>query len=248
MQNLYKLLFITVMGLLIFCPVFAQEPKSTVSPASSPTPIKDTDPAILEEFLTQRKKDFAVQFPMSTVYAGDTITVGIETTRFLAQSNGNLMHPIKWKVITGGEIIEGDGTPQIKVKTDIASSKLSVSLEIVGFYGIESATDTGEIALLEKPKAALFSELKYESSKNDRDVEAYFQKFFTELMENQTAKGRIIIHYKKNNVGANIEKLIKNYAREKNLSMSKIEIVRIRDNDTRIRYFIVPPGASAPMN
>lgn len=183
---------------------------------------------------------------MGNVYAGETINVRVDTSVFLTTSSGNLMYPIRWE-IKGGKIISGGDTPEIEVKVDENSSKLFARVEVVEFFGVESAFASDEIDILKRPEAALFAELKYKSSKDDQNITTKLKEISENLKKQSDSKGLIIIRVKKKDTAGKIENLITKYARENNLDIKNITIKRVSDKQNIIRFYTVPSGAEIPL-
>lgn len=192
------------------------------------------------------ESDFTVKFPLGAVTAGQTIEISVIARASLL--NARLSnYPIEWSV-TNGTIIEGQGTPKIKVETDEMSETLTARVEISDIY-IETIIASGTIELKKKPqvlKAILFAEFRY-SSRNDKDVQKKFQAFVNELNNNPSARGYVFIQPKNAKDAERIEKIIEDYGKKIDFDILRITIRRgVNNNKNIVRFYVVPPGAKTP--
>lgn len=192
------------------------------------------------------KSDFTVKFPLGSVTAGQTIEISIISRWSLLNSRLS-SYPIKWSV-TNGEIIEGQGTPTIKVKTDEGSETLTARVEILDIY-IEPVIASGTIEFKKKSEvleAVLYDELRFTSLK-DKYVRARFQAFVNELNNKPSARGYIFIQSKNAKSAEKIEEVIGDYGKKIGFDMLRITIRRgMHNNINIVGFYVVPPGAKTP--
>lgn len=170
-----------------------------------------------------------------------------ETMTFTANvSGGSASNPTYNWTVSSGTIIEGQGTPVIRVATtqDMAGSTVTATVEVGGICEEceRTRSASGEITTL--PVARIIDEFNVLS--ND-DVKARIDNLYIELNNNPSARG-YIINYGTDREIARRERQINEAIRFKRYDASRITMVRGGDQGTGIRtvVYLVPAGATDP--
>jgi hypothetical protein len=149
-----------------------------------------------------------------------------------------------WSV-TSGTIIEGQGTPAIRVQTtpEMAGTNVTATVNVGGLCETcpeRSASETGIVAA-----PATFREADTFGVLPNDEVRGRLDAFFTELQNDPTATG-VIINYGSNRDVTRRETLIRNHINFRNFDATRITFVRGEGTELRTRLFTVPAGATPP--
>jgi hypothetical protein len=181
--------------------------------------------------------------PAGTVNAGETIT-------FTANVSGGGATNVTydWSV-TSGTIIEGQGTPVIRVATtaDMAGQSTTATVRIGGVCE-ECPKEASETATFtERPGTPDNQEVDEFGVLSADDVRTRLDSYFVALQNNPNAQGYIFNYGTARDV-ARRETLIRNHIRFRNFDASRITFVRGDTNGgtLRTRLVLSPAGAPTP--
>ncbi len=187
--------------------------------------------------------------PTLSVTGPAGVTAPGETMTFTANVAGGTSETITYEwTVDNGTIIEGQGTPVIRVATtaDLAGQNVTATVTISGTGLCEQCEKArSETAAVESiPSCRDIDEFGVLA--ND-EVRARLDSFFVELQNNPTATGYIINYGKARDV-ARRETLIRNHIRFRNFDASRIILLRGDQNGgmLRTRFVLCPSGAPAP--
>lgn len=179
--------------------------------------------------------------PSTVTNAGDVIT-------FTANVSGGGSTTYNWTV-SGGTIIEGQGTPVIRVQTtrEMAGQSVTATLNI-GNTGNDpscncptTATGTGSVAPIQGPRLVD----TFEVLPND-EVKARIDAFFRELSNDPTATGTIINYGTDKEVAARIRQ-INTAIKFLKYDPSRVTFVRGGNQPgIRTQLYVVPAGVQQP--
>ncbi len=149
-----------------------------------------------------------------------------------------------WSV-TSGTIIEGQGTPSIRVQTtpEMAGTNVTATVTIGGLCETcpqTSDSETGIVAAL--PTFSLIDTLEVLPAD---EVRARLDAFFTQLQNDPTATAVIITDGSNRDVTRR-ETLIRNHINFRNQDPNRFTFVRGTGTELRTRLFVVPAGATPP--
>jgi hypothetical protein len=187
--------------------------------------------------------------PTLSVTGPAGVTAPGETMTFTANVAGGTSETLTYNwTVDNGTIIEGQGTPVIRVATtaDLAGQSVRAEVTISGADLCEecpkTASETAAIASI--PECRDVDEFGVLA--ND-DVKTRFDSFFIELQNNPDATGYIINYGTARDVTRR-EKLIRDYIVFRKLDGSRINFLRGDENGgtLRTRFVLCPPGAPAP--
>ncbi|MDQ3179723.1 MAG: hypothetical protein M3Q33_04305 [Acidobacteriota bacterium] len=186
--------------------------------------------------------------PTVSVTGPSEITKPGDTMTFTANVSGgtNCEATYNWTV-SQGEIIDGQGTPVIRVQTTEAMAGGNITATVnIGCACPGCAKSASETAGIEAPKPGPEERDRFKTLSND-DVKARIQNFYIELNNNPNAQG-YIINYGSEKEIARREKQIRDAIRFLKLDASRVTIVRGGDNGSGVEtvFFIVPAGAEPP--
>lgn len=177
------------------------------------------------------------------------LTVPDVSQSFTANVSNPGSYPFKYDwSISGGDIIEGQGTSSIKVvqPSELGGDNLTATVELKGLpkhCESTSASETAVICACATPTqtdefSGSFSQVKNENLDN----------FAKLLKENPTSQGTIIWYSKrnlsKNIVEQEIQKVTEYLTKEHNIEKARIVIKTSLFNKDLVTFFIVPAGAS----
>jgi len=178
--------------------------------------------------------------PAGVTNAGETMT-------FTANVSGGSGETVTYTwTVDRGTIIEGQGTPVIRVATteDMAGGSVTATVDIGGICDqcdTRASETAGIAATIEANQVDEFGPLA-----ND-DVKARVQNFYVELNNNPSAQGYIINYGTARQIAAR-EKQIRDAIRFLRLDASRITMVRGGETggDVRTVFYVVPAGATPP--
>lgn len=180
--------------------------------------------------------------PPESIYPGDMMT--FVTVISSAGYQPNVTY--NWSV-SNGTIVEGQGTPIIKVST--AGLQLTYVTATVYVGGLcpscqSTASQSGFISELSVP--IIVQEI--EGPEPFLATQNRVENFFKELAKNPSARGTIINYGTDKEVAYRINDIIKaGKSLDYNINIKKIRFVRGgSDPGIRTRFFIVPPNADEP--
>jgi len=150
----------------------------------------------------------------------ETVNFSISTYNFEKPNDYSLM----WK-ISAGEIVRGQGTDKITVKSKESDLKrVTAFVEVSGLpYPCQKISSaTAEF------RRKLYLTDSFEQASNG-DIKARLDGYSVELQNNPTAKGYIIVYGNRSQANRDLERrmqLINNYLRFRRLDVSRITLVR----------------------
>ena len=152
--------------------------------------------------------------------------------------------------ISGGEIIEGQGTRVIKIlEPEIFTGKsFTATVEVIGLpkeCKIVNASETFAIAILHSHRRV--DEFSMSASQIDK---ARLDNLFIEIQNNPLAVAYIFERFERktsqNVIKRKIQKITDYLMKEKRIEKDRFVISTAISDDNLTQYFIVPPGASPP--
>ncbi|MBC7795714.1 MAG: hypothetical protein H7Z37_02445 [Pyrinomonadaceae bacterium] len=150
-----------------------------------------------------------------------------------------------WSV-SAGKIIEGQGTPVIKVIQPDAGANITVTVEVKGFPEDCPNTSSETAATIGCGLLDSSDEFSLDARRIDK---ARLDSFFTELQNNPNDQGYIIERFKSNTSKAVIkQKLAKisSYIKMRGFDPTRITVIHDLADENRTQFFRVPPGATPP--
>ena len=176
--------------------------------------------------------------PAGVVAPGETMT-------FTANVSGGSGETVTYNwTVTSGTIIEGQGTPVIKVATtpEMAGTSVTASL-VIGGVCDSCKKDASETAAI-TPKPTPQDVDDFGPLQNDV-IRGRLDNFFQQLQNNPSAQG-LIINYGAAKDVAKREKLIRDHIAFRNQDASRFTFTRGDGTEIRTRLILVPAGADAP--
>ncbi|MDQ3713597.1 MAG: hypothetical protein M3388_15430 [Acidobacteriota bacterium] len=187
--------------------------------------------------------------PTLSVTGPADVTAPGQTMTFTANVSGGTSESITYNwTVDRGTIIEGQGTPSIRVATtaDMAGQSVRAEVTISG-VGLceECPRNASETAAVASPPSN--REIDEFGVLAPDDVRTRLDSFFVELQNDPTATGYIINYGTARDV-ARRETLIRNHIAFRNFDASRINLVRGGENDRvlRTRFVLSPSGATPP--
>jgi hypothetical protein len=188
--------------------------------------------------------------PTLSVTGPSEVTAPGGTMTFTANLSGGNQEGItySWSV-SAGSIVEGQGTPSIRVQVPSDGSVTNVTATI-NIGGTQTAcncdTEASETAGVAPPARITTDVDEFTNLAND-DVRQRLDAFFATLQSDPTAQGYIINYGTPRNVTRR-ETLIRNHINFRGFDASRITFVNGGDNaeGIRTRLVLVPAGAEAP--
>ena len=174
------------------------------------------------------------------------VTAPGETMTFTANVSGGSGEAVtyNWDV-SSGTIVEGQGTPVIKVATtpEMAGGNVTATVTIGGIC--QDCTDnkrseTGSIASI-----PVNQEIDDFGKEPNDQIKSRLDNFFTVLQNNPSAQG-FVINYGADKDVAKREKLIRDYIVFRSQDPSRFTFIRGGGADIRTRLVLNPSGAVAP--
>ncbi len=168
-----------------------------------------------------------------------------ETMTFTANVSGGSGEAVtyNWSV-SAGTIVEGQGTPVIKVATtpEMAGGNVTATVDIGGVCEecLRTKSETGVIDTI--PKAEEIDDFGKEP--NDQ-IKSRLDAYFSRLQNNPSAQG-YIFNYGATKDVVKREKLIRDYITFRSQDASRFTFVRGEGADIRTRLVLVPSGAVTP--
>jgi hypothetical protein len=179
--------------------------------------------------------------PAGVTNAGETMTF---TANVSGGSQANVTYD--WAV-SSGTIIEGQGTPVIRVATtrEMVGTTVEATVTIGGIC--EECPDKTGTARAQIPEGIEFREVDRFNVLSNDDVKARVQNFFVELANDPTAQGYIINYGTARDITRR-EKQINDAIRFLRLDRSRITMVRGGETGGEVRtvFYVVPAGATPP--
>jgi len=184
-----------------------------------------------------------VSGPVGSVPPGETIT-------FTANVSGGTQTTVTYNwTVSSGTIIEGQGTPVIRVATTADMAGTSVTAKVtIGGVCEACPTEAEETVRLDDAPIIQINRLVDEFGVVAADdVRTRLDSFFVELQNNPTAQGYIINYGRARDV-ARRETLIRNHIAFRNFDASRITFIRGGDNGGTLntRLVLSPSGAPTP--
>jgi hypothetical protein len=148
--------------------------------------------------------------------------------------------------VSQGDIIEGQGTPVIRVQTTeaMAGGNITATVTLGGVCTCDrSASETGGI---DRPIVDRRETDRFRTLSND-DVRARIDNLYIELNNDPTAQGYIINYGTARQIAAR-ERQIRNAISFRRLDASRVTLVRGGDDGSGVEsvIFVVPSGAEPP--
>ena len=177
--------------------------------------------------------------PAGVTTPGDTMT-------FTANVSGGSGEAVtyNWDV-SAGTIVEGQGTPAIRVATtpEMGGSNVTATVTISGVC--ESCPKTAsETAAIEAGTPLIIEVDDFGKQPNDQ-IRGRLDSYFSQLQNNPSAQG-YIINYGPDREVAKREKLIRDHIAFRGQDASRFTFVRGEGTEIRTRLVLVPSGATPP--
>jgi hypothetical protein len=182
--------------------------------------------------------------PSSIIVSGGGVVRPGEILTFTANVIGGTQENITYNwTVSQGRIIEGQGTPVIRVSTEgLEKTDVVAKVEIGGLCPDcpNTAQEIGSVT--EKPGISPFDE--FGVAPND-DVRGRLDNFFVALRNDPTATGYIVIDGPKKEADKR-EALIRNHIRFRKFDANRITIVRGDTSAPRVytKFYVIPAGRS----
>lgn len=176
--------------------------------------------------------------PATTIAPGESMT-------FTANVSGGSGETVTYNwTVSAGTIIEGQGTPVIRVATtpEMAGSNVTATVEIGGVCEECRKTDSETAPIAPNPEPIEVDDFGKEP--NDQ-IRGRLDSFFTQLQNNPSAQA-YIINYGSNRDVATREKLIRNHITLRGQDASRFTFLRGEGTEIRTRFVLVPSGATPP--
>jgi hypothetical protein len=173
------------------------------------------------------------------------ITTPGETMTFTANVSGGSGETVTYNwTVSAGTIIEGQGTPAIRVATtpEMAGGNVTATVNIEGVCEscLKSANETA--GLETTPTNIEVDDIGKEP--NDQ-IRTRLDNFFSQLQNNPSAQGYVITYGPAREV-AKREKLIRDHIAFRNQDASRFVFIRGEGTDIRTRLVLNPSGAPVP--
>lgn len=169
-----------------------------------------------------------------------------EMAAFTAQVNGDKGQTIYNWSVNRGTVLEGQGTPSINVDTsDLESGTVTATLEIRnGCPTCGDMTASASVIIESDRKPFLVDKFK---RANCEDVLARMDYFLTQMQNDPSATGYIIIYGKSRRI-VSAEREARNWIKIRRFDPSRIIFVRGGGSgeQAEIELWLVPPGANPP--
>lgn len=186
--------------------------------------------------------------PTLTVTGPSEITAPGGVMTFTANLSGGSSEDYTYNwTVTAGEIIEGQGTPSIRVQTtaDMAGQNVTATVEVRSATCTtcnRSESETG--AIQPRPTAR---EVNSFGPATPDEIKAQLDPFFIELNSDPTSQG-YIINYGTDKDITRREKQIRDAIKFRKYDINRVTFVRGGDTGEgiRTRFLIVPAGAEPP--
>lgn len=154
----------------------------------------------------------------------------------------------KWSV-HNGEILEGQGTPTIKVlqKQESIGENLTATVEFLGLPKGCERSESGTAPMCECVTSILIDEFSEPISQIDK---ARIDNIFTVLENDPTAQLFVILAYKENTSQKKIrkrEQKIFNSLTKSGIERAGITLIKGSTDADVIRFYIVPAGGEPPI-
>lgn len=143
-----------------------------------------------------------------------------------------------------GEIISGQGTPNVRIKTILDS--LNVTVEIQGMP--QNCPNTvGEGFVIDRPHSIVIDEFSISVTRIDK---ARLDYLASHLINDPNFTGYIFEYYEKKNskraIKQKSQRIIDYLVKVKGIKKNRIILQNISDEKNITRFFVVPPGAITP--
>ena len=184
--------------------------------------------------------------PTLTVTGPPSVTVPGDTMTFTANVSGGNGEAVTYNwTVTSGTIIEGQGTPVVRVATtpEMAGGNVTATVNIGGVCDEckKDASETGSIANSPQPEQVD----NFGAIKNDQ-LRSRLDDYFARLQSNPSAQGYIINYGPARDV-AKRETLMRNHIAFRGQDPSRFTFVRgSEEPEVRTTLFLVPAGATPP--
>ncbi len=194
-----------------------------------------------------RAQDKKPECPSITVTGPAGITQQGEKFRFSGAVEGNLPRNVAFEwAVSGGKIVDGQGTLNIKVDADWKDgASVTATLEVIGLPEGCPTSDSETAGATGGLEAVFIEEF---GKRPKADIEARLRKFFVELANNPNSQG-YIVNYGADKEIRSREQLIVKYVAFRRFDRSRITIVRGGTHASGTVYtklYRVPPGAENP--
>lgn len=181
--------------------------------------------------------------PAGTSNPGETIT-------FTANVSGGSGETITYNwTVSSGTIVEGQGTPVIRVATPSDAFGQTITAEVTIGGVCEECPKVRSVTagLTERPAEIVNREVDEFGAQSNDEIRGRLDNFFVALQNDPAAQG-YIINYGPAREVARRETLMRNHIRFRNFDASRITFVRGDDNGGTIRTRLVlsPSGAPTP--
>lgn len=178
--------------------------------------------------------------PSQVLMSGEAATFTAVVSGYQGKINYN------WTV-TAGTIVEGQGTPSIKVDTTgLEGANITATLTIVGNWcPVCDNTTVSAIAVVESiPKPVLIEKF---TRPNCEYVLMQMDNYMTHLQNDPSSVGYVIIYGKRGAVSF-AEREMRNWTKTRNFDATRIVFTRGGGNNQKaeIELWLLPPGAEPP--
>jgi hypothetical protein len=145
-------------------------------------------------------------------------------------------------VVSFGEIDSGQGSDTIHLLAREAGKvTATVRIDNVWFEPIEQSCTT---AIYSPPKARLISDFR---AYNIEYVQMMLESYLSELRNDPTATGQIVVQGRNALDAARLERIVRNRMKVVRFDPGRVNIVRGNNTSLgRLEYWLIPPGAQPP--
>lgn len=196
-----------------------------------------------------RSQDKDIPFSISVIGPAG-VTLGGEPLTFTANISGEIPYEFSylWSV-SEGEIISGQGTPAISVRTPKEGGSVTATLTLVprdATFAGKRVTASEVAVVAQIPKAELFDALP--ANWNCELGLARMDNFYIALNNNPNAQGYITIFAGKSDKKGVLshQLLLTNSVKFRKFDPSRITFLTTVSEDPRTEFWLVPPGAEPP--
>lgn len=190
--------------------------------------------------------DFEIECPSSPIKPGNeaVFTLRSKTDEKIIEKS----RPIYDWSVSNGEIISGQGTRSIQVKTSPNSQgNLTVQVRVTaqaGGYLNGSVTESCIIPFEDLPVPVLKDEFAFSVQ---GELKARLDAYFIELANNPSDQGYIFIFPKSAAEQARIERIIRDFIGWRKYDPSRVTtVIGEKSSRTILQFWLKPPGADAP--
>jgi hypothetical protein len=174
------------------------------------------------------------------------ITAPGETMTFTANVSGGSGEAVTYNwTVSAGTIIEGQGTPAIRVATtpEMAGGNVTATVTISNICADCTNNTASETAPIDT--VPTLTEVDDFGKEPNDQIRGRLDSYFSQLQNNPSAQG-YIINYGPDREVARREKLIRDHIAFRGQDASRFTFIRGEGTDIRTRLVLVPSGATPP--